>query len=166
MRGLKLLPAPQRPSWGSPRPPRPNRRPQPGCSLGAQGSSGPTLTQPQAGGPLSPLPNHVWTFPFTSNSLLHFLLFFFFLFWLCSQHMKFPSQGWNPSCSCNLCHSCSNPVSLTHHTGPGIGPHCRRNNGRSLTRFTTVGTPSTFSFKAQHPCHLFWEAFLGGPLER
>ena len=37
VRGLKLLPAPQRPSWGSPHPPRYHRGPGPGCSLGAWG---------------------------------------------------------------------------------------------------------------------------------
>ena len=32
---------------------------------------------------------------------------------------KFPGQGWNQSCRCNLCHSCSDARSLTHCTTVG-----------------------------------------------
>ena len=35
---------------------------------------------------------------------------------------KFPGQGWNMSCSCDLHHSCDRIRSLTHCTRPGIKP--------------------------------------------
>ena len=36
------------------------------------------------------------------------------LFWPHPQHVVFPGQGSNPSCTCDLRHSCSNTGSLTH----------------------------------------------------
>ena len=47
------------------------------------------------------------------------LFFFFFLFWCGPGVWKSSGQGWNPSWSCNLCHSCSNAGSLTHCTRAG-----------------------------------------------
>ena len=43
-----------------------------------------------------------------------FFFFFFFLFGLTLGIWKFPGQGSNLSCSCDLCHSCSNTGSLTY----------------------------------------------------
>ena len=48
----------------------------------------------------------------------------FFFFWSTPQHMEFPGQGSDPSCSC----SCSHAGSLNHCAGWGIEPaplHCR-----------------------------------------
>ena len=42
--------------------------------------------------------------------------FFFFFFSHTCSVWKFPGQGWNPSCSCSLRHSCSNAISSTHCT--------------------------------------------------
>ena len=42
-------------------------------------------------------------------------------FFGCTQG-QFLGQEWNPSYSCNLCHSCSNASSLTLCAGPGIKP--------------------------------------------
>ena len=60
--------------------------------------------------------------------LFIFNLNFFFLFLAASQHMEFPGQGSDSSCSFNLCHSCSNVGSLIHCAGPGIdaGSQCSR----------------------------------------
>ena len=45
----------------------------------------------------------------------HHLFFFFFFFFNHIHHIcKFPSQGSNPHCICNLCHSCGSAGSLTH----------------------------------------------------
>ena len=46
----------------------------------------------------------------------------FFLFLATPQRMEFPGQGSDPSCSCNLSHSCGNTRSLTHCARPGIKP--------------------------------------------
>ena len=58
---------------------------------------------------------HIRSFLTTSSS------FFFFcctcLIW------KFPGQGLNLSCSCDLCHSCGTCRSLTQFAGQGIEPH-------------------------------------------
>ena len=45
-----------------------------------------------------------------------FVSFFLFFFFICTHHsiQKFLSQGLNPSCICNVRHSCSNTGSLTH----------------------------------------------------
>ena len=48
------------------------------------------------------------------------LIFFFFFFWLPHDMGKFPGQGSNPSCSCDLGHSCGNTGSLTHYARLGI----------------------------------------------
>ena len=48
------------------------------------------------------------------------LFFFFFFFLTTPQHMEFPGQGSDLSCSCNL--SCSTAGSLTHCARPGIKP--------------------------------------------
>ena len=48
--------------------------------------------------------------------------FFFFLFWATPRHMKFPGQGSDLSCSCNLHHSCGNARFLPHCAKPGIKP--------------------------------------------
>ena len=44
-------------------------------------------------------------------TLKHYILFlfFFFLSWLHPWHMEVPGSGGNPSCSCDLHHSCGNP---------------------------------------------------------
>ena len=49
--------------------------------------------------------------------LNHF--YFYFYFWATLWHMKFPSQGSDPSYSCNLHHSCVNTRSSNplHWTG-------------------------------------------------
>ena len=50
-----------------------------------------------------------------------------FLFFGCTHGIrKFPSQGSNLSCSCDLCHSCTNARSLTHCTRPGIKPELQQ----------------------------------------
>ena len=46
-------------------------------------------------------------------------LFFFFSFLATPWHMEFPGQGSDLSHSCDLCHSCSNAGSLTHHDQAG-----------------------------------------------
>ena len=68
---------------------------------------------------------HLWVF---GGFFVCLLVFRFFVFWGGhTQHMwKFPGQGLNPSCICDLCHRCSNSGSLTY---------C-----------TTVGTPTMFCF--------------------
>ena len=48
-----------------------------------------------------------------------FCIFFSFFSHTCST-WKFPGQELNPSCSCDLRHSCSNTRSLTHCAGLGI----------------------------------------------
>ena len=57
------------------------------------------------------------TFSSTQRDLF---LFLFFSFLAPLQQMEFPGQESKPSCSCNLCHSCSNAGSLTHCARPGI----------------------------------------------
>ena len=53
------------------------------------------------------------------KSCVHFCLFVFG----CSLSVwKFPGQGSNLSCSCDLCHRCSDIRSLTHCTRMGIKP--------------------------------------------
>ena len=54
-------------------------------------------------------------------------IFFSFIFGHTHGIWKLPGQGWNPSWSCHLHHSCS--------------------NARSLNRCTTEGTPSCILFK-------------------
>ena len=44
--------------------------------------------------------------------LILFIKYLYF-FGLIHSIWNFPGQGLNPSCSCNLCHSCSNTRSLT-----------------------------------------------------
>ena len=52
-----------------------------------------------------------------------FVLVFVFVFFGCTCGiLKFPGQGSDPSCSCNLCHSCSNAGSSTLCAVPGIEP--------------------------------------------
>ena len=51
-----------------------------------------------------------------------FLFFFFSLFLAAPRHMEFLGQESNPSCSCNLSHSCSKAEFSTHCTGLGIEP--------------------------------------------
>ena len=72
---------------------------------------------------------------------------FYFFFDYAHGIWKFLSQGSNPSCSCNVHHSCSNTQSLTHSAGPGIeATHCRDNTGY-LTNCATAGTPHLCLFK-------------------
>ena len=47
---------------------------------------------------------------------------YFMLFVATPRHMEFPDQGSDPSHSCDLCCSSSNPGSLTHCARPGIKP--------------------------------------------
>ena len=49
-------------------------------------------------------------------------------------------QGSNLSYNCDLCHSCSNPRSLTHCTGPGIETAPPQRQQWILTHSTTAGT--------------------------
>ena len=49
-------------------------------------------------------------------------LVFFFSFLAAQQHMEFPSQGLDPSHSCDACCSCGNAGSLTHCAWPGTEP--------------------------------------------
>jgi len=70
-------------------------------------------------------------------------LIFFFLFW--PQYMEVPSQGSNPSCSCDLRRRCSNALlSLTHCTRLSIQLALPQRQARSLTHSATVGTPFWF----------------------
>ena len=55
-------------------------------------------------------------------SSLYFDFVTFFSFGHTHGIWKFPGQEWNPSHSCDLCHSCSNAKSLTHCARPGIEP--------------------------------------------
>ena len=80
-------------------------------------------------------------------------IFSFSLFFLRPQHSmwRFPGQELNLSCSCNLCHSCSNARSfnLLHqawdqtHTSVATGT----TTVGFLTHCTTVGTPSLQYFQ-------------------
>ena len=55
------------------------------------------------------------------NLFLCILLFFFFFFFYYPHGiLKFLGPGLNLSCSCDICHSCSNSGSLTHCTSPRI----------------------------------------------
>ena len=52
-----------------------------------------------------------------------FIFYLFFLFFSCTCGIwKFPGQGLNLNCSCDLHQSCSNTRSLTYHARPGIEP--------------------------------------------
>ena len=69
--------------------------------------------------------SEVWLGTASCLLLLLFLLLFFSsfsLFLATLQHMVFPGQGSDPSCSWDLCCSCSNAGSLTHCAGLGIKP--------------------------------------------
>ena len=61
---------------------------------------------------------------------------------------KFLSQRSNPSCSCNLRHSCENARSLTHCARPEFEPVPPQRQSRSLTCCATVGTPAIKRFYA------------------
>ena len=57
---------------------------------------------------------------FTFRCLIHFeLVCLFVYFCLTCSIWKFPVQGLNQSCCCCLCQSCSNTRSLTHFTTAG-----------------------------------------------
>lgn len=62
----------------------------------------------------------------TEFSISFFFFFFFFLFlflfWPHCGIWNFLTQGSNPTCRCNLCHSWGNTRSLTHCSGLGIKP--------------------------------------------
>lgn len=59
--------------------------------------------------------------------------------------MEVPSQGSNPSCSCDLRRRCSNALlSLTHCTRLSIQLALPQRQARSLTHSATVGTPFWF----------------------
>ena len=51
---------------------------------------------------------------------IFFSLFFFSPFLAAPWHMEFPGQESDPSCSCDLSHSCNNTRSLTHCARPRI----------------------------------------------
>ena len=61
--------------------------------------------------------------PLISPMPVGFLMFFFysFSFFGHPQHMEFPGQGSDPSCSCNLYHSCGSAGSF-NCAGPRIKP--------------------------------------------
>ena len=68
---------------------------------------------------------HHFTFPLATYEVpispcphptLVIIFFFFPLFNRTCGIWKLPGQGLNPSCSCDLHHSCSNAISLTHCT--------------------------------------------------
>ena len=71
--------------------------------------------------------------------------FFFFSFFTAPQHMEFLGQGLNQSCSCDLCHSCSNTRSLTHFPASGITRLPPQREAGSLTHCAIAGTP-VFAF--------------------
>ena len=78
---------------------------------------------------------------------MHFIMNFNLFFGHSHSIWKSPSQGSNPSWSCDPCHSCSNARSLTHSIGPGIEVAPLQRQARSLIHFATVGTPGyTFFF--------------------
>ena len=63
-----------------------------------------------------------------SNLHHHLQILFIYLrfFFGHPRRMEFPGQGSDLSCSCDLCHSCSNMGSLTYCAGPGIEPTSQR----------------------------------------
>ena len=62
------------------------------------------------------------TFPFCYETHLYLFFSSFFLFGQACSIWKFLGQGSNLSRNCDLCHSCGNTESLTHHMGLGIKP--------------------------------------------
>ena len=84
-------------------------------------------TGTESGSLMSPAPSMV----LGSWWELHNYLFYFFM--ATPTGMKFPSQGLNPSCSCNLCHSCGNARSFNplHQAGGW-------NRGSAVTRAAAV----------------------------
>ena len=85
-------------------------------------------------------------YPFFSGAFLSFsfcfgFLFLFFFFRHPCSIWKFQGQGWNPSRSCELRHSCSNAGSLTYRARTGIELVPLQRQARSLTHRATVGTP-------------------------
>ena len=82
-------------------------------------------------------------------------LIILFLFQLHPWHMgiwKLLGQGWNPSHSCDLCHSCSNTGSLIHCIGLGIELVSSQRQAGSLPHCTRIRTPV--------PYFLFFPSFL------
>ena len=72
------------------------------------------------------------------SDFLFDFFFFSFFFFFCHTHgiWKFPGQGLNLSCSCDLCHICSNAGSFTYCTGLRIRLTSTRDNTGSLTHCT------------------------------
>ena len=68
---------------------------------------------------------------------------------------KFPGQGLNPSCSCDLCCSCSNPVSFNPLCQVGDRTHASAGTWAAtvwfLTHCATAGTPSFRDFLNSFP---------------
>ena len=82
-----------------------------------------------------------WLIP---TSFLLLTTFFFFLFWLHQQQMEVPRPRINPSCSFNLCHSCSNAGSLNLCTGLWIQLAPPQRQAGSLTQGPTEDLQQLF----------------------
>ena len=68
--------------------------------------------------------------------------FFFSFFGHTYSARQFPGQGSNPSCTCDLSHSCSSAGSLVRCTGPGIEPVPPQGQAGSLVHHATAGSPA------------------------
>ena len=62
---------------------------------------------------------------------------------------KFLGQGLNTSCSCDLCHGCSNTGYLTHCTWRGIEPTPLQRQCRILNLLHHRGNSSFFPLKSE-----------------
>ena len=84
-----------------------------------------------------------------TNELGHFILYFPELFFFnghTHRIWKFPGQGLNLSCSCDLCHRSFNPL---HQAGYGThaSAAAQAAAGRFLTCCTTAGNPGPTFYK-------------------
>ena len=70
---------------------------------------------------------------------------------------KFPSQGMNLSCNHDLCHSCSNPRSLTHWARPVIEPLLPQRQRWILNPLHHSRSSGCLFLRAENKIILFYE---------